>query len=1121
VLLLEGLHHAVRPRVALPLAQELLASLAAHALSEKGGAKEAAKQQAADPAKHALHLRLVRIAVRVSYGHGIDAALAASAKKAPKLMSPLLDSVHQEAQDPSGRQAHVTADGDGAALAPATRGSGKDRTPRGVWLETLIKCMSPELWQSLDDKACHQLFRDLCSIASKSQANLSKAAKDRLRKLPLSEDHLEKLLASLCDQLQKANSTEHKSAKRGKSSASDGSDAGEASVSRSAVSEAVIVLDALQTHQDPAAMLALLPRLFKVLAAVNESKPSAFGAEDGDESLMQSLLGALLALLQAARAASGAKGKTGKKEAKDYGVDMHALVLCIRTAVSPQTRHEALNCLVELAHSQPKMVLTHVMTIFTFLSERGLVQDDQYSFHVIEHTIKSIVPPLVENGMEPLVLLGVFVNSLPSIPAHRRLRLITTLLMLLEEGNALQVFLTLLLARAKISTAKDAAGSPGVMQEGELISFGVTLFGQFPLEKQLGSMLLVLETIAAMPTSAKGLKGCESTPYSAAAGSVEEIQRLQQRLVQVVGGTLAGRSFVGLLQALPAQEEAAAQDMLLALFEKVLVLQQGISQNVKDEGTELDLTAMDAKSVAEAPLVVQLGRRLDEAQQLVGRHLSVSGFVGTIETLLSRKDEYVQQRALQCFIHKLQLLDSGLSIGLQSRILSLMPLLGKLASGGGSSKGGSSKGKATATDAKRSALVVQLSLNGIEQLVRLFGGHPGNQEALDAVMSAVLSALQHQSASVTTSACACAAAMVWHSSSMMINHVNEIVPGLVAVLESALGALAEANLSGDALLQVQGAMLALDRVVSKIPMLVTPQVKQMLTLLIHPAVVGPDCDSDARAVAQQARQNLVSLVAPRIMVPALERSCKEVLGGAGQKRSAEESAVALMELVEYLCAHLVDKDVTVFYMQLFRLLLGALDVRYLVLSPSSVSEGKGLRTQNATSAHAVESAALKALEALVLKLNENRFKPLFLKMVEWANAREDTAAALGSRGKRKEAQDTEESERQLHVMCRYVVLCRVVDVLGLRLKAIMVPYFSYVMDFLLLVLSARRTLFVPLPRLFSSSPSAPEKSAKKRSRPAESDNGIPDPSAAVRRLRSRLPVACCVGPFPSWMCLLA
>jgi len=206
---------------------------------------------------------------------------------------------------------------------------------------------------------------------------------------------------------------------------------------------------------------------------------------------------------------------------------------------------------------------------------------------------------------------------------------------------------------------------------------------------------------------------------------------------------------------------------------------------------------------------------------------------------------------------------------------------------------------------------------------------------------------------------------------------------------------------------------------------------------------------------------------------------------------------------------LVDKDVSLYYMQLFRLLLEALDARYLALSPTAISEGRGARAQGPESPLAVEAAVLKALEALVLKLNENRFKPLFLKMVEWASAREDTAAALAAGGKRKEAKDVEESERQLHVMCRHVVLCRVVDVLGQRLKAIMVPYFSYVMEFLLLILSSRRSVFVPLPLLFSAaaSSSAPEKSAKKRSRPAESDNALPDPTAAVRRLPPSSPLA--------------
>ena len=139
-----------------------------------------------------------------------------------------------------------------------------------------------------------------------------------------------------------------------------------------------------------------------------------------------------------------------------------------------------------------------------------------------------------------------------------------------------------------------------------------------------------------MPTSARGLTACEDGAFAAAAGSVEELQRLQLRLVHVLSGSLGGRAFAGLLQALPVSEEESAQDTLLLLFEKVLVLQQRISQDVQGETAELDLTAMDAKSVAEAPLVVQLGRRLDELRQLVGRHLSVSGFVHEYQACLER-----------------------------------------------------------------------------------------------------------------------------------------------------------------------------------------------------------------------------------------------------------------------------------------------------------------------------------------------------------------------------------------------------------------------------------------------------------------------------------------------------
>jgi hypothetical protein len=95
--------------------------------------------------------------------------------------------------------------------------------------------------------------------------------------------------------------------------------------------------------------------------------------------VFQSLLGAILALLHADtagrdKAAVGGNVKGGKKDVKEKegGVDMQALVSCIRSAVSPQTRHEALNCLVELARSKPKTVLKRVMAVFAYMKRRRM-----------------------------------------------------------------------------------------------------------------------------------------------------------------------------------------------------------------------------------------------------------------------------------------------------------------------------------------------------------------------------------------------------------------------------------------------------------------------------------------------------------------------------------------------------------------------------------------------------------------------------------------------------------------------------------------------------------------------------------------------------------------------------
>ncbi|KAF5840504.1 BP28, C-terminal domain-containing protein, partial [Dunaliella salina] len=75
-----------------------------------------------------------------------------------------------------------------------------------------------------------------------------------------------------------------------------------------------------------------------------------------------------------------------------------------------------------------------------------------------------------------------------------------------------------------------------------------------------------------------------------------------------------------------------------------------------------------------------------------------------------------------------------------------------------------------------------------------------------------------------------------------------------------------------------------------------------------------------------------------------------------------------------------------------------------------------------------EQAAISALVALVLKLSEARFKPLFLRLLEWATLPAiSTAGGGGGLG-------------------RLVALFGAMDALAVHLRSVLVPYYKYVID---------------------------------------------------------------------------
>ncbi|KAF8064012.1 hypothetical protein FPV67DRAFT_198389 [Lyophyllum atratum] len=112
-------------------------------------------------------------------------------------------------------------------------------------------------------------------------------------------------------------------------------------------------------------------------------------------------------------------------------IRLDILVELIRVADNPQTFHQALLLMANLARLAPDSVLHNVMPVFTFMGSNVFHRDDTYSFKVVQQTVDSIVPVMVSSlkraHTQALDLyigskdfLRVFTDAANHIPRHRR-----------------------------------------------------------------------------------------------------------------------------------------------------------------------------------------------------------------------------------------------------------------------------------------------------------------------------------------------------------------------------------------------------------------------------------------------------------------------------------------------------------------------------------------------------------------------------------------------------------------------------------------------------------------------------------------------------------------------------
>lgn len=119
-------------------------------------------------------------------------------------------------------------------------------------------------------------------------------------------------------------------------------------------------------------------------------------------------------------------------------LNLELIVSTMRLSPNQQTQHHALILLSNCAQMVPDQIILHVMTIFTFMGNSVMRQDDEYTFKITCQVLNTIIPILLKEGqVVTRKALSVFARSILDIPEHRRGTLLKYLVQALNTNNYL------------------------------------------------------------------------------------------------------------------------------------------------------------------------------------------------------------------------------------------------------------------------------------------------------------------------------------------------------------------------------------------------------------------------------------------------------------------------------------------------------------------------------------------------------------------------------------------------------------------------------------------------------------------------------------------------------------
>ncbi|XP_061782683.1 HEAT repeat-containing protein 1 isoform X2 [Nerophis lumbriciformis] len=749
-----------------------------------------------------------------------------------------------------------------------------------------------------------------------------------------------------------------------------------------------LILEMLQHKKKLKRAQTLVPVLFSLLA---RSLEASSVDRANMEYAKQLLLGCLLNICNKLAPDGRPAGPDFLDEDK-FSVEL--VVQCVRVSDVPQTHHHALLLLGAIANIFPEKVLHNIMSIFTFMGSNIMRLDDSYSFRVIDKTVEMVIPALIQASslsgssahIDAVVtrIVHVFADALPHVPEHRRLPILSKLVTTLGPDRFLWVLMLLLFKLHVTQVASSQSEKEEALERD--VDFWISVCCHFEVSEQLTSLINILNFLMQLPddkdeAATKHPRGAqkkkkkkkeeeeeevEELIFSVDAHSSKDVRHFKFLSVSFLAQLLASDSFIGKVADVREDDGAALlQKLQQRLLEENLRYINAVARCVEDNAD---------KPTAKFWRVL-LNKTYDVLDK-VNALLPADTFITVMRGLMANQLASVRRKAMELLNNKLQ----HRTQWAERQITALLELISDLLAVVGKSTGVAAQEAAAAEQTVNR----QTALYSLKLLCRNFGS--AHQEAFLPVLlhtTEVASSPQEEK-NVMASALLCVAEVVGALKALAIPQLPRLMPAVLHALSDRKELLTNE-------IYLLSAVTALHRVTETLTHFMSPYLQDTTIQVCRLTPALEDSPSSSSSLVSVRLHSLRSCLAtklpPRVLLPVLTR-CFSVLvvdrkvsretfprrAGADLGASSQGQLGALMSILKEHISHMERDQLNFHQSELTAFFLAALDFR------ADHCQGHLASTAQ------VEGSVIDCLVAMVMKLSEVTFRPLFFKLLDWSKS---------------------------------------------------------------------------------------------------------------------------------------